>query len=204
MSAADPSSGSGAGPPSPLRLIYAARALRGFGDGFAVILLPAYLSEIGFTPFEVGLVATAALLGSAVLTLGVGFLAARHDLRGLLIIGALFMVGTGLALPFSVHVAFVLAVVFLGTINPSTGDTGILVPLEHAMLARGVAHEERTRVFARYSLVGALATAAGALAAAAPEFLVEAGVPKVRSFTIMFFFYAALGLAGAVLYARVP
>jgi hypothetical protein len=39
--------------------------LRGFGDGFAIILLPVYLSALGYGPVEVGIVATAALLGSA-------------------------------------------------------------------------------------------------------------------------------------------
>ena len=33
-------------------LLYAARAARGFGDGFAVIILPAYLAEIGFDAFH--------------------------------------------------------------------------------------------------------------------------------------------------------
>ena len=37
--------------------LYAARAARGFGDGFAAIILPAYLLEIGFDPFQIGLVA---------------------------------------------------------------------------------------------------------------------------------------------------
>jgi hypothetical protein len=40
--------------------LYAARAARGFGDGFAAIILPAYLLEIGFNPFQIGIVATAA------------------------------------------------------------------------------------------------------------------------------------------------
>ena len=37
-------------------LLYAARAARGFGDGFAVILLPAYLAAIDFTPVEIGFI----------------------------------------------------------------------------------------------------------------------------------------------------
>ena len=49
------------------------------------IILPAYLIEIGYNPFQIGLVATAALLGSAALTLAIGFFAPRHDLRTLLI-----------------------------------------------------------------------------------------------------------------------
>ena len=109
------------------------------GDGFAVIILPAYLTAIGYTPFQVGIVATAALLGSSLLTLLVGFAAPRHDLRSLLLAGAGLMVATGLAFPAFEHIAFICLVAFVGTINPSTGDSGILVPLEHAMLAQGVA-----------------------------------------------------------------
>jgi hypothetical protein len=48
---------------------YAARAARGFGDGFAVILLPAYLTEIGYGAFRIGVVSSAALLGAALMTL---------------------------------------------------------------------------------------------------------------------------------------
>src|SRR5499425_2342013 len=68
--------------------LYAARAARGFGDGFAAIILPAYLLEIGFNPFQIGLVATAALLGSAATTLAIGFLAPRYHLRTLLLLCA--------------------------------------------------------------------------------------------------------------------
>ena len=45
------------------------------------------------------------------------------------------------------------------------------MPLEHAVLSRAVADAERTRMFARYSLIGALAAAVGALAAASPDLL---------------------------------
>ena len=71
--------------------LYAARAARGFGDGFAAIILPAYLLEIGFNPLQIGLVATAALLGSAATTLAIGFLAPRYHLRTLLLACAALM-----------------------------------------------------------------------------------------------------------------
>jgi MFS family permease len=187
-----------------INLVCAARGVRGFGDGFAIIILPAYLSAIGFNAAEVGLVATAALLGSAAMTLAVGHLAARHDLRRFLLAGALVMVATGLALPQIEHIAFIIAVVFFGTVNPSPGDIGMLVPLEQAMLAHGVADGERTRAFARYSLIGSLATAAGSLAAAAPDALAYVGLGKIAAFKAMFLFYAALGLAAAALYRRLP
>jgi MFS family permease len=190
--------------PSGISLLYVARGVRGFGDGFAIILLPAYLSAIGFTPVQIGFVATAALLGTALLTLAVGLIAPRHDLRNLLLLGAGLMVCTGLAFPAFQHLAFIAAAAFFGTINPSGGDLGVLVPLEHAMLARGVTGHERTRTFARYSLIGALATAAGSLAVAIPDLIVWASVSRLDAFRLMFIFYAFLGLVSASLYQRLP
>ena len=90
------------------------------------------------------------------------------------------MACTGLAFPNVEHFVFVALVAFVGTINPSTGDLGVLVPIEHAMLAHGVTDQERTRTFARYSLIGALSMAAGSLAAAAPDFLALAGIGTVE------------------------
>src|SRR5215831_18328569 len=116
-------------------LLYIARGLRGFGDGFAIIVLPAYLSAVGFSVGQIGLIASASLLGTALFTLAVGFIAPRYDLRNLLLAGAVLMGCTGIAFP-NVDVFAVIAIVaFIGTINPSTGDLGVLVPLEHAMLA---------------------------------------------------------------------
>ena len=185
-------------------LLYVARGLRGFGDGFAVIILPAYLTAIGYTPFQIGLVATAALLGSSLFTLVMGLVAPRHDLRNLLMLGAGLMIATGLAFPAVEHIAFVCLVGFVGTINPNTGDSGILVPLEHALLAQSVEDRDRTRAFARYSLTGAFAAAAGALAAATPDFLVAFGLGPLDAFKAMFIAYAALGIAAALVYSRMP
>jgi MFS family permease len=184
--------------------LYAARAARGFGDGFAAIILPAYLIEIGFNPFQIGLVAAAALLGSAVLTLAIGLLAPRYDLRTLLLICAGLMVATGIVFPNAQHFAFIVMIAFIGTMNPTTGDIGVHVPLEQASLAQEAADQERTRIFARYSLVGALSIAAGALAAGAPDLLASFGVGKIPALQAMFYVYAALGLISAAFYACLP
>jgi MFS family permease len=190
--------------PSNVFYLYAARAARGFGDGFAAIVLPAYLLEIGFDPFQIGLVATAALLGSAATTLAIGFLAPRYDLRTLLLICAVLMVGTGIAMPNVQHLIFIAAVAFIGTMNPSTGDIGVHVPLEQASLAQQAPDKERTHIFARYSLVGALSIAAGALAAGAPDLLASFGMGRIRALQAMFYVYAALGLVGALFYSYLP
>jgi MFS family permease len=184
--------------------LYAARAARGLGDGFAAIILPAYLIELGFGPFQIGLVAAAALLGSAALTLAIGFLAPRYDLRTLLLLCAFLMVATGIAIPNLQHLVFIAMVAFIGTMNPSTGDIGVHVPLEHAALAQNVSDRDRTSTFARYSLIGALAGAAGALAAGMPDVLLSFGIGKRAALQGMFYVYAALGLLGAALYSFLP
>jgi MFS family permease len=187
-----------------IALLYVARGVRGLGDGFAIIILPAYLSAIGLSTGQIGLVVSASLLGTALLTLAVGFVAQRHDLRNFLLGGALLMTCTGVAFPNVDLLAVIAIVAFVGTINPSTGDLGVLVPLEHAMLAQGVPDQGRTRTFARYSLIGALSMATGSLAAALPDFMTSAGIDKIDAFRIMFYVYAGLGLLCAALYHRLP
>jgi len=190
--------------PADVFLLYAARAARGLGDGFAIIILPAYLSELGFGPFQIGIVASAALLGTAAVTLAIGFLAPGRDLRNLLFIDAFATVATGLAFQASEQFAFILIVAFIGTMYPSSGDIGLFVPLEHAMLAREAPDHDRTRIFSHYSLIGGLSTAAGALAAAAPTALVSAGASYTGALKAMFYFYAALGLLAAAIYRYFP
>lgn len=185
-------------------ILFVARAARGFGDGFAVIILPAHLSALGFDPIAIGIVATVSLLGSALLTLAVGYLAPFYDLRRILLGGALLMAATGIVFPAFASLAFILGVAFIGTINPSVGDIGLLVPVEQSMLAREVPDHERTRTFARYSLIGALANAGGALAAAIPESLVAYGWSRIGAFAAMFYLYAVLGLISSELYRHLP
>lgn len=188
----------------PTTCLLAARALRDFGDGFVAVLLPAYLLALGFTPLEVGVIATVSLLGSAFLTIVAGLLGARHDLRWLLLGAASLMIATGVAFAVVHDYALLLVVAFAGTINPSAGSVSVFVPLEHAALAGHMTDVNRTKMFARYSLVGALAAAAGALAAALPDVVTPLGLDRIGAIQLMFVLYAVLGLAGGLFYARIP
>lgn len=186
------------------RRIYAARALRDFGDGFVAVLLPVYLSTLGMDAFAIGVTATLALLGSASMTLAIGVWGSRIDQRVLLVAAALLMVATGIAFALSSTAAIVLMIAFFGTINPSSGSVSIFVPLEHALLSHAVKDADRTRMFARYSLIGSLAAAVGALAAASPDLLETIGLSRQTSLQLMFVLYALLGAGGGALYAGLP
>jgi MFS family permease len=191
-------------PMAPATRLYLARALRDFGDGFAAVLLPVYLLALGFGAAEIGLIATAALLGSALMTIAIGALGGRHDHRRLLLAASALMAATGVAFASIGDFALILLAAFAGTLNPSAGTVSVFVPLEHAVLSGSVADASRTRAFARYSLIGALAAAAGSLAAASPDFMAHAGFSRLDALKAMFVLYAALGVAGGLVYAGLP
>lgn len=190
--------------PAAIRRILLARGLRDVGDGLVAVVLPAYLVALGHGATEVGLVATVALLGSALMTLGVGMLGPRLDPRTLLLAAAGLMVATGLGFAAAAGLALLAAIALVGTINPSAGSVSVFVPLEQAMLTQAAPDAGRTALFARYSLVGALAAAAGALAAAGPEALVRLGLPELDALRAAFLAYAALGLGCALAYRALP
>jgi MFS family permease len=187
-----------------VRLLLIGRGLRAFVDGYIAVLLPAYLLALGFGTWEVGLLSTATLLGSALATLAVGAWGHRFHHRRLLLTATLLMTATGLG--FAGLSAFwpLLLIAFVGTLNPSSGDVSVFLPLEHARLAEAAQGDARTTLFARYSLTGALCAAFGALAAAIPDGLVGLGFGRLAALRLMFVFYGAVGLTVWLLYLRLP
>src|SRR5258705_9000160 len=188
-----------------VRRILVAKGVRAFGDGFVSLLLPIYLLELGFSPFEVGVIATATLLGSGLAALAVGLTAHRYHYRSMLLAATALMAATGMG--FAAFTAFwpLLLIAIVGTLNPSSGDVSVFLPLEHAVMSRMVADRERTATFARYSLVGALAAAGGSLAAGLPDLIVQAmGVSSRTAMQAMFVLYAVLGIVAAANYRGLP
>src|SRR5438105_6546837 len=180
-----------------------ARGVRAFADGFVSVLLPVYLLDLGFTGFQIGGVATATLIGSSALTLLVGYIAHRYRARPLLSSAALLMVATGAGFTLVHGFWPLLIVAFVGTLNPSSGDVSVFLPLEQSVLPQTVSAKQRTALFARYSLVGSLVAAAGALCAGVPELIASrGGFPVSTALQGMFVLYGALGLLALSLYKR--
>lgn len=181
------------------RRVLLVRGLRAFADGYVAILLPLHLAARGLDAFAVGVIATATLLGSALLTLALGAAAHRLRRRPMLLAAALLMAATGLG--FAGFETFwpLLLVAFVGTINPSSGDVSLFLPLEHTVLAESVAPQERTSLFAAYSFVGSVIAACGALSVGAVDWLAGRFAPAAVM-DAMFLLYAAIGLAAFLLY----
>jgi MFS family permease len=186
-------------------ILLAARAVRAFADGFTALLLPVYLAGLGFGAFRVGVLTTATLLGSAALTLGVGLLGHRAPARTLLLAACGLMLATGLAFAGLRQFWPLLAAGFLGTLNPSGGDVSVFLPLEQSLLAHAGPAAERTGLFARYTLAGALAASAGAFSVGLVDpFAGAAGLARTAALSWAFVLYGLLGLAAFGLYLRLP
>src|SRR5690349_15199992 len=144
--------------------VLAARGVRAFGDGFVALLLPIYLVELGFSALAIGAIVTSTLIGTAVLTLWVGWVANRHSRRLLLLAAAGLMAFTGAGFALFADFWPLLVIAFVGTINPTSGDASIFVPLEQTVLTQTIEPRRRTALFARYSVIGSVAGALGVLA----------------------------------------
>ena len=183
------------------RRLEIARAVRAFADGFASVLLARYLQDLGYDAFHIGVIVTATLLGSAMLTLWAGLRLARVGARSVLFASCVLMAFTGVG--FSAVTRFwpLVIVGFIGTLNPSGGDVSLFLPMEQTVLADLTTEAERPHRFAIYNLGAALAAAAGALASALPHRLATAnGWDVVRVERLSFLVYVVTAAIAAFIY----
>jgi len=191
------------GSSSDAALILLARGVRAFTDGYVALLLPYYLTLLDYSAFEIGVIATATLLGSGLLTLLTGLFAYRFRMHALLTAACLLMLGTGVGFAAVTDFLPLLLIAVVGTLNPSSGDVSVFLPLEQTLLSHAAAAEQRTALFARYSLVGNLVGALGALAAALPGLLAQWDVLELKAAVqAMFVLYGLAGLASLAIYRR--
>ncbi|MBB5421996.1 putative MFS family arabinose efflux permease [Paraburkholderia sp. JPY158] len=138
-------------------------------------------------------------------TIAVGVLANRVAARRMFIFAAVLMVATGFGFAGLSSLLPLLIVAFVGTLNPSSGDVSLFLPLEQSQLAGMATGDARTALFARYSLIGVVSAAVGSLAAGVPTWLgAHAHMAELTAMRTMFIVYAATGGAICLLYRRLP
>jgi MFS family permease len=190
--------------PAFVGLLFAARFIRLFAYGALSVVLVFYLIGIGLTEAQTGLLLALTLLGDTAVSLFITTRADRAGHRRMLLVGALLMIAAGVVFAFTNNFSLLVLTAIVGIISPSGQEVGPFLPIEQAMLAGVTTDENRTRVFAWYTLAGTFATALGALTAG---FVVQvndyAGKP-IDSYRAVVLLYAGLGSALALLFWRLP
>jgi hypothetical protein len=148
----------------------------------------------------VGVLTTATLLGSALLTLAVGFYGSRAGVKTLLLTTSLLMLATGIGFAAVTEFWQLPLIAFVRTLNPSAGDVSVFLPREQTAWSGAIPIVTRTDLFARYNLVGSLLGAGGVLLAIVPDYVTGLpGVDRIAAFQTAF---VDLGLAVALLLVR--
>jgi MFS family permease len=193
--------------PQPWRdigLLFTTRILRMFGYGFLAVTLVLYLTALGLSGGEVGLLLALTLLGDAVVSLWLTTHADRFGRRRVLVVGACLMLVAGLAFVASPAFIVLLVAATIGVISPSGNEVGPFLAVEQASLSQLVPAERRTGIFAWYQLAGSFATATGALiAGAAAQLAIGKGSTPLEAYRLVIVGYAIVGIALTILFAGV-
>ncbi len=179
-------------------LILWARGLRALIYGFGAVLLGVSLSAMRWPSSLVGLLLTAILAGTAVVSFVVGTFGDRIGRRRLYAILFLVLAAAGAAFGLTDNFWILLAAALTGTLSTQVTESGPFTSLELTMLAAELEPGARMRVFGVYNALATLAGSAGALLAGAPEVFrrIWPGVPPDQHFFLAF---VPVGLACAAL-----
>jgi len=151
------------------RLVLAAQAYRAFGYGFAAVLLGVVLADRHLSGFEVGLVLTSVVAGTAIASVAVARYADNLGRRRCYVGLYLLLAATGIVFAFAQQLWVLVGVALLGALSTEVVESGPFTSLELAMLATELSGRERTRGFGIYNAVATAAGALGALAVGLPE-----------------------------------
>ncbi len=153
-----------------------------------------YLTSLGLSASQTGLLLTLTLAGDTVVSLYLTTRADRIGRRRMLIIGAALMAAAGLIFAYTRDVLFLILAGTIGVISPSGNEVGPFLSIEQAALSQVVPARSRTAVFAWYTLVGSVATAAGSLSGGV--------LAQLESYRAVVLLYAAFGVLLLFLFTR--
>ena len=185
------------------RLLFITRSLRLFAYGALAVILVVYLTSLGLTASQTGLLLTLILVGDTAVSLYLTTRADRLGRRHMLIIGAMLMVAAGLTFAWTRNFLLLIVAGTIGVISPSGNEVGPFLSIEQAALAQVVPPAARTTVFAWYTLAGSFATAAGSLCGGVlAHVLQRSALVPLANYRVVVLLYAALGAVLAVLFTR--
>jgi MFS family permease len=180
---------------SDVVLLFLTRFIRLFAYGSLSVVLVFYLTDLGLSTAQTGVLFTLTLVGDTVISFYLTTRADRIGRRRMLIVGAVLMIAAGAV--FAITHSFLLLTIAatIGVISPSGNEVGPFLSIEQAALSSVISERTRTQVFAWYTLAGSFATALGALATGAiTHALQKTAVTTLGGYRTVVVLYAVLGV----------
>ncbi len=174
----------------------AAKLFRGFAFGLNSVVLGLYLAALDLPGEVIGLVLSAALAGTLGLTLVIALWGDRIGRRRLLVVGSGLMV-LAAVIPFvGANPVLLVLIGLTGMVAVTSSESTGLQSVDQAVLPQTVPDRQRTAAFALYNLLGAGASALGALAVGPMVAFGQAlGLTDAAVYAPAFAAYALAGLA---------
>ncbi|MDP9245933.1 MAG: MFS transporter [Chloroflexota bacterium] len=183
------------------RRLLLARVLRTFAYGYVAVVLGVYLDRLGLDATRIGIVLTAAIAGSALMTVGWSLYADRYGRRRTISTMAALMALGGLAFALTDSFAILVLAGFTGTISATSSEVGVFQTVDQAMLPQTAPDARRTWLFAVYNTLATFGGALGALFAASVALFERLGLTGADAYRPLFLLYALVGLANLALFA---
>ncbi|HEY8144482.1 MAG TPA: MFS transporter [Kofleriaceae bacterium] len=187
---------------SDRRLLYASAFVRSLATGYVGVLAALHLATAGLGDAAVGVVIACGLAGAAIAALAVTWAGDRIGRRRSLVTLALLGGAGGAAFALSAAPVFLALAALAGMVNGMGRDRGAALILEQAVLPATTDDAGRTRAFAAYAVAQDAGGAVGALLAAAPAILRDAGLAPLEASRTALLVYAGLALLPIAFYLR--
>ena len=119
-------------------ILFAARSMRLFSYGMISIVLTLFLTGIGFSQWQIGILFTIILFGNILITLLLTTTADSFGRRKVLVIGSLLKVFAGVMFAFVHQYGFLILAGIIGIMSPTGGEIGPFMAIEQACLTESL------------------------------------------------------------------
>ncbi|MBI3859454.1 MAG: MFS transporter [Thaumarchaeota archaeon] len=179
--------------------LYVAKGSRVYVSGLLSIVIPFYLSTLGYDLAFQGVALTAILAGGALSNIALAYFDTRISRRRMLQGFSLLMVASGVILAETESPLPILIACLVGNISTSGTEAGPFQSVEAGALPELVPATKTVRTFGRYNLIGYTSAAAGTLTSSVPGLFGG----NIWAFRALFLGFALAGVLLFGLYQKV-
>ncbi len=157
-----------------LSLLMLGRFLRSMAQGFLIIIVAIYLSRIGFSAVQIGLIFTVTTIAGMLFSIWVGFFADKYGRKFVIILLTAISAVSALGFLFTTNYYILMTLIAVGTIGRgggagSGGAFGPFYPAEQALITDSVKPAFRNNAFSFLSIFGTVGSAIGSILALIPS-----------------------------------